>query len=115
MRKTRYNNNKAGTSHNAGNTIGDSKSYRGPVIQNGLHISQQLSIGNSGHGNIIGSLPNSTKNQITNVTNKFNNRDISPKTVISANGTVTQGGIIPHGHQAQIGFQPNMTGHNGRV
>lgn len=93
------------------------KSYRAPVLKNGLHISQQLNLTSPTHGAIMGSLPNSTKNQITNVQNKFNNRDVSPKAVLNNSlgnsGSVVSTTQVNQGHQAQRGFQPQP--HNARV
>ena len=71
------------------------------------------------NGGIISNLPNSTKNQITNVQNKFGNRDLSPKNILNNSIGGGQGSMasttIPSGHQAQIGFQKQIPGHNGRV
>ena len=68
---------------------------------------------------MMGSLPSSTKNQITNVQNKFNNRDVSPKTIlnnsIGNNGSVASGSNLNQGHQAQRGYQQQIQAHNGRV
>ena len=98
IRKGRYNNtntNKtlaggpgaANTTNGSSSIINDvQKSYRGPVIKNGLHISQQLTINSASNGGIIGSLPNSTKNQLSNVQNKFGNRDLSPKNIMNTPG-----------------------------
>ena len=94
MRKSRY--NPAGA--NVGNKSSDANAntYRGPVLKNGLHISQQLAVG---HG--MGSMPGSTKNSINHVQNKFSNRDQSPKHQQNSNGSIPP----QKGHQAQMGFQ----------
>lgn len=63
IRKGRYTNGKGPSGSQSNAIIGDQKSYRGAVIKNGLHISQQLS---PGVGGAI--MPNSTKNgPVTNV------------------------------------------------
>ena len=81
MRKSRYANNAQQKIGGGSMSIGASnhmpgeaqKSYRGPVLKGGLQIGQ--SVTNNG---LVGSFPNSTKNQVTSVTNKFSARDQSP-------------------------------------
>ena len=63
------------------------------------------------NGVMMGSFPNSTKNQISSVQNKFQSsnggRDQSPKNLNHSLGatSVTSNPNIPQGHKAQIGFQ----------
>lgn len=43
--------------------VGDqSKSFKGPVLKNGLHLNPQYSLNSPTNGVLLGSLPNSTKN-----------------------------------------------------
>ena len=91
------------------------KSYRGPVLKNGLQINAKM----PAQGQLMGSLPNSTKNQIVTVQNKFQNRDVSPNKMMG--NTISQNSFngnsnMANGHQAQRGFQQQLPpGHNGRV
>ena len=79
------------------------KSYRGPVLKGGLQIGQ--SVTNNG---LVGSFPNSTKNQVTSVTNKFSARDQSPNKkggqssgiTATGSGSVASNGQIMRGHEA---------------
>lgn len=63
----------------------------------------------TGGGGLMGSFPNSTKNQISSVQNKFQNsgngnRDNSPKNLNQSLGATSVTSNVPHGHKAQIGF-----------
>ena len=89
------------------------KSYRGPVLKGGLQIGQSMN-----NNALVGSFPNSTKNQVTTVTNKFSARDQSPnkkgqQAGAGGSGSVASNGQIMRGHEAQRGFQQPT--HAGRV
>lgn len=81
MRKSRYATNAQQKIGGGSMSIGASghlpseaqKSYRGPVLKGGLQIGQTMN-----NNALVGSFPNSTKNQVTTVTNKFSARDQSP-------------------------------------
>ena len=103
FRKSRYAPNGGKTSGFAqNNTIGGDvqKSQRGPHIKPGLQIGHQAM--NITNGAIIGNFPNTTKNSISQVQNKFQSlgnsvRDQSPKNLNNSLGatSVTSNPNIP--------------------